>query len=755
FEVTHTSGIGSGKRHNRTEICPIRKNGSGSYDKLTSYSINWKQKASVEKINALNSVNAFATSSVLASGDWYKIGITKNGVYKIDRPFLQSLGINVSTIDPQKIQIFGNGGRILSEKNSDQKYDDLIENAIRVVGEADGSFDAGDYILFYGKGPNQWEYNKQNANDLKYNYIKNYYADTAFYFITIGSVNGKRIQQRASLNGAENYTTSTFDDFAFHELDVQNLIKSGRELYGEHFDILTQYTFAFTIPNLVQGDTMFVKASVAGRNTSPTSGPNSITTYFNMSLTDNQALNFSMSSVGPSYTSDIAREQALFKKYVSNSSSSFSFTITKQTPSSTGWFNYARINARRNLQYSGSQLSFRDSRTYAPGRISKFNMISPDPVIIWDVTDHFNAEDQQFNVSGNQVDFVAATDTLHEFVTFNSNSLFTPTAVGRVLNQNLHGYANDYDYIIIAHPSFKSQALQLGQLHEQYDTLSYVIATPQEIYNEFSSGSQDITAIRNFIRMLYKRATVKPRYLLLFGDGSYLYKPSNDGSNTNYVPTYQSYNSLAVSSSKSADDFYGLLDDHEGALPGTEIVDIGIGRLPVKTPSEATTMVEKVKHYYLQQGDVNKETTACDNSVYSTFGDWRNWICFLADDVDEAWETTFVSQHSEVFASQVKNLDPTFNIDKIYLDAFQQFSSSSGQKYPEAEATLEKRIQKGALIVNYSGHGGELQLTSEGVIDVSIVNNWKNLNNLPMFLTATCEFSRFDDPARTSCGEYV
>lgn len=755
FEIKHTTGIGSGIRHNRSEICPLRKNNLGSYDKLISYSIQWKPNFSSEKINSVSSTSAYTTNSVLSSGNWFKIGITKNGVYKIDKQFLQSMGINMTGIDPKNIQVFGNGGRILNEKNSSQKYDDLIENAIHVEGEGDGSFDQNDYILFYGKGPNQWEYNPQNAVDLKYNYIKHYYSDTAYYFITIGNTFGKRIQQKTSLNGAENYTTSTFDDFDFHESDSRNLIKSGRELYGEHFDILTQYSFGFNFPNIVSGDTIFVKAAVAGRNTSPTTGSGSIPTSFTMPLTDNQTMNFLIASVGPDYNSPIAREQTLFKKYVSTTSSNFSFTITKQTPSSTGWFNYVRINARRNLQYVNSQLSFRDSRTYAAGRISKFNLSSSASLTIWDVTDHFNVEEQLINTSGNQIDFVSATDTLREFVAFSPSSIYTPKFMGKVPNQNLHAYTQDYDYIIITHPLFKSQALQLAELHQQYDTLSYVIATPEEIYNEFSSGSQDITAIREFVRMLTKRATVKPRYLLLFGDASYIYKTGTTGNNTNYVPTYQSYNSLDITGSKSADDFFGLLDDNEGSFPGNEIVDIGIGRLPVKTTEEATAMVEKVKHYYLQQGEIDKEMTACDNSVYSTFGDWRNWICFLADDVDDGWETQFVANHSEPFSNQVKSLAPTFNIDKIYLDAFQQFSTSSGQRYPDAETALEKRIKKGALILNYSGHGGELALTTEGIVDVNIVNNWKNLNNMPMFLTATCEFSRFDDPSRTSCGEYV
>lgn len=747
FSVKSSSGIGSMKKIFVAEIIPFKKNGNGSYDKLISYKLNWEATSKKTPFNKVETVN-YATSSVLASGDWYKIAITANGVYKIDRDFLISLGININNLDPRNLKIYGNGGRILSEENSDAKYDDLIENAISISGENDGVFDAGDQILFYGKGPDQWEYNKNNTADLKFSFIKNYYSDTAFYFITVGNSPGKRITDLASLTGQENYTSTTFDDYANHEIDAQNLIKSGREFYGEHFDITTQYNYGFNFPFIVQGDTMFVKSTLIGRN-------QYTSTVFDLLLPDNSTLQFNCASVGTSYTAAIGVEDTRFKRIIYSGASGAALTITKQTASSTGWLDYIRLNARRYLTYNSSLLSFRDSRTYLAGRKTKFEITSSSALTLWDVTDHLNVKNQLTNYSSNVIDFVAATDTLREYVAFRSSDVSVPIKYGKIANQDLHSISGNIDYIIIVHPNFKSQALELAQLHQQYDTLSYVIATPQEIFNEFSSGVQDISALREFVRMIYKRAIVKPRYLLLFGDGSYNNLIKDGPSNTNFIPTYQSTNSIALSASKVIDDFYGFLDDSEGNGFGFDMVDIGIGRLPVKSDEEATAMVEKVKHYYLQQGNITGEQNPCDNNAYNTFGDWRNWITLMSDDAEASWELEFVSGHNEAFASQIKNLDPTFNVDKIYLDAYQQYSTAGGQKYPDAEADLNKRIQKGTLILNYSGHGGELQLTGEGVIDINIVNAWRNLNNLPMFVTATCEFSRFDDPSRTSCGELV
>jgi hypothetical protein len=747
FVFKTTSGIASMQRIFVAEMIPFRKNSSGSYDKLTSYKVTWVSSGKFNPAQT-SSINSYATSSVLASGDWYKVAITKNGVYKMDKSFLTSLGINLSNIDPRNIKVFGNGGQILSEKNSDAKYDDLIENAIMVTGEDDGVFDLTDEVVFYGKGPDQWKYNSNSTSDLKFSFVKNYYSDTAFYFITIGTTPGKRITDISSLDGQENYVSTTFDDFANHEIDAQNLIKSGREYYGEVFDLTTQYNFSFNFPNIVQGDTMFVKSTLVGRN----QYTNSI---FDLLLPDNSTLQFNCGSIGTNYTAPIGDEKTRFKRFVYSGGSVPSVTITKQTSSSTGWLDYVRLNARRSLVFADDILAFRDSRTFLAGRKTKFEIVSPSNLTVWDVTDHVDVKNQLTNFNSNQISFVSATDTLREFVAFGDNEIIVPIKCGKIANQNLHSITGDIDYIIITHPNFKSQALALAQLHQQYDTLSYVIATPQEIYNEFSSGVQDITALREFVRMIYKRSVKKPRYLLLFGDGSYNNLNTDVSSNTNFIPTYQGTNSIALTSSKVIDDFYGFLDDTEGNGIGIDMVDIGIGRLPVKTNDEATAMVEKVRHYYLQQGNITGEQNPCDNNVYNTFGDWRNWITLMSDDAEAGWEMEFVSGHNEDFATQIKNTDPTFNIDKIYLDAYQQNATAGGQKYPDAEADLNRRIQKGTLILNYSGHGGELQLTSEGVIDINIVNAWKNLNGLPMFVTATCEFSRFDDPSRTSCGELV
>ena len=723
------------KMYTQTKICPIRKSVNG-FEKILKFSIQFSENK-LENYSATKSLPSFASSSVLSSGDWYKIGIQAKGIYKLDRNFLIGLGIDVGNIDPRNIAIYGNGGKILPEKNSEFRYDDLVENSIFVEGEGDGVFDNNDYILFYGNSTEQWQFNPSSSN-LRYQYKKNFYSDQTFYYITIKNTTGKRITYESQISATETNFSNSFDDYAFHELDASNLIKSGREKYGESFDAVSSYSFTLPFPNMVSGDTTRLLVSIAGRNTSTNSN------FFVNYGTD--SFNIICPITGPSYLDDIAKENSGFVKFVSQGGNGLNVRVRKSTTSGTGWLNYIRAHTRRSLIVSGQQLFFRDSRSIAPGNLTRFQLSGYSQGLIWDITNPFAISQKFLTVSGSSAEFKSYTDSLREFVFFTGATFLTPKRIGKINNQNLHGSAVA-DYILISHPTFLSQAREIAELHEQYDSLSYLLTTPDEIYNEFSSGNPDPVAIRDFVRMLYERGSGTgniPKYLLLFGDGSYDNKSTDNTSNTNFILTYQNASSLSFISSITSDDFYGLLDQNEGDFTSGDLVDIGIGRWPVKNISEADVAVKKLKHYY---GINNSDRS-------SNFGEWRNWLCFVADDADLGWETTFVNG-SENYSNIAAIQDSTFNIDKIYCDAFVQQSTPGGERYPEVNDAIDERVARGALILNFSGHGGELGWAHESILDVNQILAWKNINKLHMMLTATCEFSRFDDPARTSAGEYV
>ncbi len=666
------------------------------------------------------------TNSVLASGNWYKIAVQQDGIYKISYSNLSDLGINTSNLSCSDIRIFGNGGGMLPKLNSDFRHDWLQENVIKVVdNNSNGIFESGDYILFYGQSPDRWNYNE---TDSRYHHQKNLFSRKTYYFITTDlEGGGKRI---ASTN-TQNFDVSVteFDDYAFHEQDLENFIKSGAQWYGEKFDLTSSYSFNFSFPNLVQSTPVYVKTAVAARSFSSSN--------FIIKANSTTLQSISVAQVDPYYTADYAKLSSNATTFTGNANMEISVSYNQPQNTSVGWLNYLELNARRQLKMSGNQMLFRDIQSVADSVNAKFIISNATSSIsIWDVSNPVNVRERNTDFSSNQTSFIAPTDSLKEYLAFNGNSYYSTELIGKISNQNLHGSEVDVEYVIVSHPDFLSAANDLAQYHDQKDGIKTIVVTPQEIYNEFSSGSQDITAIRDFLRMFYKKPNNKLKYLLLFGDASY--DPlSRILSNTNFVPSFQSNNSVSPTQSYVTDDYFGLLDDSEGNF-ANDLVDIGIGRFPVKTLTEANDMVDKVKNY----------------NGKMAIGDWRNKVTFIADDGDADDGNTHMWQ-ADSLANIIDDNYKKINIKKIYLDAFTQEATPGGPRSPDAQKAITESVEKGTLLINYSGHGGELGWTKERILEVGQINKWENKNNLSLFVTATCEFSRFDDPARTSAGEYA
>ena len=332
--------------------------------------------------------------------------------------------------------------------------------------------------------------------------------------------------------------------------------------------------------------------------------------------------------------------------------------------------------------------------------------------------------------------------------------------MGKIANQNLHGFAQA-DYLILTHESLRPQADRLASLHRNKGLTVYVVDI-QLVYNEFGGGAADPVAVRWIAKMFYDRAAVDPdntlKYLCLFGDGTY--DPLNRIANNNYLlPTYNSPPRFpAVESytqSFSSDDFFGLLDDDEEMKP-TEMLDIGIGRIPVSDIETAEDVVNKIEHYMNYGSSLysNAFGVQCDTDGYaSTFGDWRNRVVLMADDIDDVGSDNGFIGDCEDISDIVTENHPEINMVKIYLGAYKQIATSGGERYPDVEDAINQNINKGTLLFNYVGHGGETGLALERVVSIPMIQNWLNINNMPIFISATCEFSRFDDPGRISAGE--
>lgn len=732
----------------RLAFSPIRKNSTtGQLEKLVSYNLRLKEVpvASGKSLSASD----FASQSVLTTGNWYKVAVAQDGLHKITYEDLEALGMDMNSINPGRLNVFGNGGGMLPQANSTFRYDDLQQNAIQVVGEGDGSFDSGDYILFYAKGPHSWVQDSSACGLFRHEF--NVYSERSYYFVTTDAGPGKRVSTVPSGNSAANYSVTEFTDYRFHEVDEHNLLKSGRQWFGEEFDLQTSYGFDFGFAN-VTNDLGFLSVQLV-------SGANTSTSYSVKVNGSNIISSEGIASAPGGYNANGRVASACEPVQFSSGNTNVTVTYNKSgNASAVAWLDYIEIILKRGLSMSGTQMLFRSLGSVGTGNVSEFQIGNANgSVRVWEVTDPTNVSERQLSLAGSTASFKVETDSLREFVAFNGGGFYSVETIGQVANQNLHGLSQA-DMVIVSHPNFLSEAERLANFHQQssVNPLSVHIVTPEQIYNEFSSGAQDVTAIRDFMRMFYQRSTDwqdMTRYLLLFGDASYDYKDRLQD-NTNYVPTYESEESLTPTISYASDDYYGLLDPNEGdwASSSSDALDIGIGRFVARTLDDARSAVDKIYRYEeLNIDDLETEHTCSDGGSAFVSPDWRNRIVFIADDEDSNMHVNQADQLAEL----VDTMYPEYNLTKIYLDAYVQESTPGGQRYPEANVAFNNEVNRGNLIVNYTGHGGELGLTHERVLGLSDINSWTNASNLAAFVTATCEFTRYDDPSRISAGEYA
>ena len=680
-----------------------------------------------------NAQRIYRSNSVLASGSWYKIAVKKSGVYSVSAAFLQSLGINTSNLSSSSIRLYGNGGEMLPEPNNLKRADDLTENAIMVFDGGDAVFSGNDYFLFYANGPHTWEKDSINKT---FHHQKKLYANEAYYFISIAA-NGLRIQNRNNTANS-NQSVSIFRDRFFYELDSINFLKSGKEWYGEEFSntpgrSLTK-TFSLSFPNLIQGMPVQIISNVAARS-------NGAASSFTINANNNSVTQHIVPGVGTGTYDPVAFPHQISAQFSSSQSTiNLQYNYQPGSVNAQGWLNWFELFPHRQLSMTGNdQLLFRDWETTGPGNIVEFRLqAATNNTLVWDITDPLQPMNMIGILNGSEFRFINSSERLREYVAFNNQNYLVPETKGKVSNQDLHN-SSTKNYLIVTHTSLLSEAQRLAAWHQQNQGLSVLVVTTEQVFNEFASGASDPTAIRDFVKMYYDKAgndtTKRPRYLLLMGDASYDYQ-SRVNANTNLVPCYESESSLDPLSTYTSDDFFGLLDDADdiNQLFPVSLLDIGIGRIPAKNLQEAKDVVDKIIRYHAKE----------------SFGPWRNDVTLVADDEDNNIHLQDAELHAQVIQQ-----NKSFNVSKIYLDAYRQQSGSGGSRYPDVNQSINNKIFGGTLIWNYSGHGGFRRLAGEVILDQDMVNSWNNSNKLPLFITATCDFAPYDNPSINSIGENI
>lgn len=686
----------------------------------------------------------YAPQSALREGNWFRIGVTEDGVYALYPSDLEQLGAGTD-MPILSVRVFGYGGTMLPERNNRPNPDDLLENPVKAYDvNGDNLFNGNDYILFYGKGPGEWVH-MPNAN--RFEYRRNIYIDTAMYFISVNNGAALSLPDMPSVSGSPDYTSDSWDDFAIIEKDSLNLTNTGRRWFWKDFKYEPSHTLTVNVPGGFRPDSLiYARVTVAARCI------NCLSSY-SATVNGTPLGNFSIGAVPPASTFASDGE----RRYSFNSSAStFSFLLKRESPAGQNidgaWLDFIEINGRRYASRVGSQMHFVDKYTLGK-TLAAYSVGNAGGTQVWEITDPTSAR----NVLHNGGNFALPGDVLRRFVVFEQGNFKRVVGLGRVSNQNLHslGYA---DNLVITHPRFLTQAKRLADYHRDREGISYHLVTVDQIYNEFSSGQQDPSGIRNFVRMFWQHKMDgthgMARYLTLFGDASYdpktyLNRSYKDSSgikiniNSNYIPGWMTRESFSAGGGTyTTDDYFGMMLPAEGADNGAGLngkQNIGIGRLLVRTQKEADDLVNKIIEY--------DSDPVCQ-------ADWRNRIMLMADDEDTPNpDVTFVP-YNESLADIMRASFPVYNVDKLYLDAYDQVITA-GQRYPDAEKALADKMGKGMLMLNYIGHGGEKGLTKERLMQTEDVDKWDTKDKLPFWITATCTFTRYDDPHFLSAGEYI
>jgi hypothetical protein len=527
---------------------------------------------------------------------------------------------------------------------------------------------------------------------------------------------------------------TAFDDYVFRETENYNRVQSGREWWGEYFGTQIRQDFNADLNGLLPDSP--IKLTVA------TVAAAQVVTKFLVSV-NGQALGEQTMGAVTTYRYDSKgqRTQKSYDGKLTNAANRVTMTFTFDKAgqaNADGYLDFLGLQVQRNLRLYEQVTVFQNISSLAQDSVRYVIGQANAQMQLWEITNPLRPAAQLYRLNGTEATFGSSGKILKRFVVFSESQLKTPASYQPLSNQNLRALATP-DLLVVTAPVWQKQAQKLADFRRQNDGLEATVVTTAQVYNEFGSGQPDPTAIRDFARYLNERQPGKFKYLLLFGDASYDYKNNLKALSplemTYFVPTYESHESAHPVLSFSSDDYFGLLKKEYDAwnedYGSNHDLDIGVGRLPVKTIAEAEAVVNKLMRYNTKRSR----------------GSWRQKIAFVADDGDG----NLHQQDAENLSKIVAKTTAAYDLRKVYVDAFPQIGSPV--RAPEVSKSIDRYVNEGVLMMNYTGHGGASIWADEQIVSLQNLFNWRNLDNMPLIITATCEFGRYDNPAEVSGAE--
>lgn len=659
-------------------------------------------------------IDKYAGRSVLSQGKWVKINIQTPGLQTLSRQTLRNFGFS----DPDKVFVYGYGGRMLPEILSPELPDDLPPVALYRKDDGSISFYATDNITIV-----------PSSSEMEYDHYVNPYCESSYYFLSDQAPSAA--QQSAALD-LSSYTglpvAETFTMHTVYERDLMQCADSGRDYLGEDFRSTKSQQFKFDLPDNNSGS-----ARIRIRFGANTSGAPS---SFLVSANGQRLPSTNSDKIAAVTSSDQYYKTATTVKNVEDVGNSLTVGIEYSQAGvvSMARLDWIEVEYERLLRLRDSQLRFQ----VAPDSPCAYRISNAsENTIIWDVTDPANVKvvDGAFNASDNTVTIGLHTAGLREFF------VFSPDAKGatipgkiNVSNQDIHGMPTP-DMVIISPDAYTSAAERIANLHRLHDGMTVHVLSPDKIYNEFSGGHPDVSAFRKLLKMWYDRSIALPDstqfgYCLLMGRPTYDQKRKNPETlNSGYTNTliWQSPAGLTETTSFCTDDFIGMLEDEltERNLYERSI-NVAVGRYPVTSATDAAILADKLEAYITSP----------------EYGIWRNNIMVIADDDDSAQH--LMQAQSAIQFMQDNGPGAHYAYERLYLDAFQRKNTSTGLEFPEAKERMLKKWQKeGVLFINYIGHANPKEWGHERLLTWEDINSMSN-QRLPILYAATCSFGKWD-----------
>jgi hypothetical protein len=684
------------------------------------------------------------TRSVLADGTWYRLAIPSEGVYRLDAAVVTAMGLAPGSLDPARLRIFGGSGVPLPAQTDAARVADLLEYPTFVRGGGDGRFDADDGVLFYARGPVSWKLSPFG----EWEHTTHPFSTETFVFVKVDDAPAaRRTPETVAFpnNGAADRTTvegrhvAEFDQYMWSKENRGSGLTYVSTLFGPGTDrtLLSNGD----LPGLAAGTIRYL-ANAAVRSVDVCPGASMRFSAGGQALTE---------AAFGCVTNDLESPQALERRVsFTQTHGGGAFTLTARLTGGAGErhegaVDFVRAFYPQTLTATGGVLRFvtpRDTGGPYSFLLSGFTA-APE---VWDVTDPLAVRRLSVQAAGGGYRVQLPAGAPRELVAFSDAGLrrLTSPRVARVPAQNLHAPSVYPDLAIVTSTALRAQAEALAA-HRRGQGLRVEVAVTDAIYNEFSGGIPDMRAVRDYFKFLYDRAPTdaqRIRYGLLFGDGHFNYRRIGpDSTLANHVFPYETDNTLDALQSYTTDDYFALLDDGEGIWGFAERADIAVGRLPVQTVAEAGMLVGKLTRY--------------DDPA--TYGPWRTRYLFSAD--DGYYTSSHVLrdydlhvQNADLIAEYVNRTAPRFDIPKVYALSYEPVFTT-GWRIPAVNRAIRDEIENGLLVFNYFGHGSPEVLADERIFTKAEAEHLTNGDRLPIFITATCSFGRWDMDDEQSAAE--